>query len=205
MKKSVLLTALSVGLLSANLALATPQQASNQIKDNAVQVLQILKKSNGNNDAAVRKQAEDYASPYFDFDMMTRVSVGAPWKQASAAQQQMLVQEFRKMLIRTYASQMLRYKKAQVDVKSGVAKDAGAMLRGKETVEVRAVITNNGEQPIQAIFSTYKDGNTYKVYNVVFEGVFNLVQSQKQQFKPILDAKGVEGVIAQLKAKNGSK
>ena len=174
MKKSVLLTALSVGLLSANLALATPQQASNQIKDNAVQVLQILKKSNGNNDAAVRKQAEDYASPYFDFDMMTRVSVGAPWKQASAAQQQMLVQEFRKMLIRTYASQMLRYKNAQVDVKSGVAKDA-------------------------------KDGNTYKVYNVVFEGVFNLVQSQKQQFKPILDAKGVEGLIAQLKAKNGSK
>lgn len=205
MKKSVLLTALSVGLLSANLALATPQQASNQIKDNAVQVLQILKKSNGNNDAAVRKQAEDYASPYFDFDMMTRVSVGAPWKQASAAQQQMLVQEFRKMLIRTYASQMLRYKNAQVDVKSGVAKDAGAMLRGKETVEVRAVITNNGEQPIQAIFSTYKDGNTYKVYNVVFEGVFNLVQSQKQQFKPILDAQGVEGLIAQLKAKNGSK
>ena len=119
MKKSVLLTALSVGLLSANLALATPQQASNQIKDNAVQVLQILKKSNGNNDAAVRKQAEDYASPYFDFDMMTRVSVGAPWKQASAAQQQMLVQEFRKMLIRTYASQMLRYKNAQGDVKSG--------------------------------------------------------------------------------------
>ena len=205
MKKSVLLTALSVGLLSANLALATPQQASNQIKDNAVQVLQILKKSNGNNDAAVRKQAEDYASPYFDFDMMTRVSVGAPWKQASAAQQQILVQEFRKMLIRTYASQMLRYKNAQVDVKSGVAKDAGAMLRGKETVEVRAVITNNGEQPIQAIFSTYKDGNTYKVYNVVFEGVFNLVQSQKQQFKPILDAQGVEGLIAQLKAKNGSK
>ena len=77
MKKSVLLTALSVGLLSANLALATPQQASNQIKDNAVQVLQILKKSNGNNDAAVRKQAEDYASPYFDFDMMTRVSANA--------------------------------------------------------------------------------------------------------------------------------
>ena len=73
MKKSVLLTALSVGLLSANLALATPQQASNQIKDNAVQVLQILKKSNGNNDAAVRKQAEDYASPYFDFDMMAHL------------------------------------------------------------------------------------------------------------------------------------
>ena len=205
MKKSVFLTALTVGVLSVNLAFAAPQDASNQIKDNAVQVLQILKKSNGSNDVAVRKQAENYASPYFDFALMTRVAVGAPWNKATDAQKQMLVQEFRKMLIRTYASQMLRYKNAQVDVKTGVAKDGGAMLRGKEAIEVRATISNAGDKPIQAVFSTYKDGSTYKVYNVSFEGVFNLVQSQRDQFKPILDSKGIDGLIADLKAKNGSK
>ena len=205
MNKSAFLTALSIGVLSINMAFATPQQATEQIKTNAVEILQILKKSNGSNDASVRKQAEDYASPYFDFALMTRVAVGAPWNKATTEQQKTLIQEFRKMLIRTYASQMLRYKNAQVEVKNAIAKNGGALLRGKQAVEVRAIISNAGQQPIQAIFSTYQDGNVYKVYNVSFEGVFNLVQAQQQQFKSILDAKGIEGLIVELKAKNGSK
>ena len=43
------------------------------------------------------------------------------------------------------------------------------------------------------------------MFNVVFEGAFALIQNQKQQFKPILDAKGIDGLIADLKAKNGGK
>ena len=184
MKKMQLMTALSIGVLSINLAFATPKQAVEQVRDNAGQVLNILKQANGRNDAAVRKQAEDYATPYFDFALMTRLAVGAPWNRASEAQKQTLVQEFRKMLIRVYASQMLRYKKI---------------------VEVRATIKPTSGQPVEAVFSTYKDGNIYRVFNVSFEGVFKLVESQRQQFKPILDAKGVDGLIAELKSKNGSR
>lgn len=205
MNQSVYVAAMSIGILSISSAFASPEQATEQIKTSSEKVLQILKKSNGSNDAAVRKEAEDYATPYFDFNLMTRVAVGAPWNKASAAQQQTLVQEFRKMLIRTYASQMLRYKNAQLEVKNSVAKNGGAMLRGKQAVEVRAIINIPGQKPIQVVFSTYQDGGRYKIYNVSFEGVFNLVQSQKQQFKPILDTKGIEGLITELKAKNGSK
>ena len=206
MKKMQLMTALSIGVLSINLAFATPKQAVEQVRENAGQVLNILKQANGRNDAAVRKQAEDYATPYFDFALMTRLAVGAPWNRASEAQKQTLVQEFRQMLIRVYASQMLRYKNAQVQVKdNAVAKDGGSLLRGKQIVEVRATIKPTSGQPVEAVFSTYKDGNIYRVFNVSFEGVFKLVESQRQQFKPILDAKGVDGLIAELKSKNGSR
>ncbi|MDK4689103.1 MlaC/ttg2D family ABC transporter substrate-binding protein [Kingella negevensis] len=206
MKKTQILTALSIGVLSINMAFATPQQAVEQVKDNATQVLQILKKSNGKNDAAVRKQAENYALPYFDFPLMTRLSVGAPWNKATEAQKQTLVNEFRTMLIQTYASQMLRYKNAQVTVNNNaVAKDGGSLLRGKQLVDVRVTISNAGEKPVQAVFSTYQDGNTYKVFNVTFEGVFKLVENQRAQFKPILDSKGIDGLITTLKAKNGQK
>ena len=146
----------------------------------------------------------NYALPYFDFTLMTRLSVGAPWNKATAAQKQTLVNEFRTMLIRTYSRQMLNYKNAQVVVKNAIAKPS-SMLPTKEQIDVRATITNPGQQPVEAVFSTYQDGNKYKVFNVVFEGAFALVQSQKQQFKPILDSKGIDGLIADLKAKNGSK
>ena len=168
-------------------------------------MLEILHKANGSNDAAVRKQAENYALPYFDFNLMTRLAVGAPWNKASAAQKQELVNEFRAMLIRTYSGQMLRFKNAKVEVKNAVAKPASALMRGKELVDVRVSIANPGEQPVEAVFSTYQDGGRYKVFNVVFEGAFALIQNQKQQFKPILDAKGIDGLIADLKAKNGGK
>ena len=100
---------------------------------------------------------------------------------------------------------MLRFKNAKVEVKNAVAKPASALMRGKELVDVRVSIANPGEQPVEAVFSTYQDGGRYKVFNVVFEGAFALIQNQKQQFKPILDAKGIDGLIADLKAKNGGK
>ena len=201
MKKSVLAAALGAGILSFGIAVAAPKDASDQIKGNAAQMLEILHKANGSNDAAVRKQAENYALPYFDFNLMTRLAVGAPWNKASAAQKQELVNEFRAMLIRTYSGQMLRFKNAKVEVKNAVAKPASALMRGKELVDVRVSIANPGEQPVEAVFSTYQDGGRYKVFNVVFEGAFALIQNQKQQFKPILDAKGIDGLIADLKAK----
>ena len=205
MKKSVLAAALGAGILSFGIAVAAPKDASDQIKGNAAQMLEILHKANGSNDAAVRKQAENYALPYFDFNLITRLAVGAPWNKASAAQKQELVNEFRAMLIRTYSGQMLRFKNAKVEVKNAVAKPASALMRGKELVDVRVSIANPGEQPVEAVFSTYQDGGRYKVFNVVFEGAFALIQNQKQQFKPILDAKGIDGLIADLKAKNGGK
>ena len=205
MKKSVFAAALGAGILSFGIAIAAPKDASDQIKGNAAQMLEILHKANGSNDAAVRKQAENYALPYFDFNLMTRLAVGAPWNKASAAQKQELVNEFRAMLIRTYSGQMLRFKNAKVEVKNAVAKPASALMRGKELVDVRVSIANPGEQPVEAVFSTYQDGGRYKVFNVVFEGAFALIQNQKQQFKPILDAKGIDGLIADLKAKNGGK
>ena len=205
MKKSVLAAALGAGILSFGIAVAAPKDASDQIKGNAAQMLEILHKANGSNDAAVRKQAENYALPYFDFNLMTRLAVGAPWNKASAAQKQELVNEFRAMLIRTYSGQMLRFKNAKVEVKNAVAKPASALMRGKELVDVRVSIANPGEQPVEAVFSTYQDGGRYKVFNVVFEGAFALIQNQKQQFKPILDAKGIDGLIADLKAKTGGK
>lgn len=206
MSKTIMLGTIAASLLSANLALATPKQAVDQVRGNADQMLVILKKANGKNDLAVRQEAENYAAPYFDFDLMTRLAVGAPWNQATAVQKQMLVHEHRTMLVRTYARQMLMYKDAQVTVHGNPAvKSGGKLLGGKQIVEVKATIVPVGKQPLQAVFSTYQNGGRYSIYNVSFEGVFDLVRSQRDQFAPVLKAKGVDGLIAELRAKNSGK
>ena len=59
--KTTFYTAAIIALAATGSAYATPQQAVGQVRENAAQVLNILKKANGSNDAAVRKEAENYA------------------------------------------------------------------------------------------------------------------------------------------------
>lgn len=83
MKKTSFISALSIGILSISMAVAAPADAVNQIRQNATQVLSILKSGDAN---TARQKAEAYAIPYFDFQRMTALAVGNPWRTASDAQ-----------------------------------------------------------------------------------------------------------------------
>lgn len=209
MKKSIYISVLATGILAANLAFATPKQAVEQVRENAGQVLKILQKANGKNDAAIVKEVEDYATPYFDLELFARLVVGEQnWQQATAAQQQVLVAEYRKLLIRTYATGLQQYKNASVNVLDRVVTRTGSKtgaLAGKTVREVRARIQNEGGKPAEAVFSAYQDGNRYRAFNVVVEGSFNLMVNNRQQANEILAKGGIEALIADLKMKNGSK
>jgi hypothetical protein len=178
---------------------ATPQQAVAQVRENAAQVLTILKKANGSNDAAVRKEAENYALPYFDFQRMTAQAVGQPWTQATPAQKQALAKEFQTLLIRTYSGTMLKFKNSTVDVKNNPVVNKG----GKEIV-IRTEISQSGGKPVNMDFTTYQSGGKYRVYNVAVEGA-SLVTVYRNQFGETIKNKGFDGLIQDLKTKNGGK
>lgn len=199
MKKSALFSALGIGLLSINLAFATPTEAVNQVRTNAAQVLDILKEADGSNDAAVRRRAENYAMPNFDFQRMTALAVGNPWREATVAQKQALSKEFQTLLIRTYSGTMLKYKNAGV-----VVKDNPVVNRGGKEVVVRAEVTQPGGKPVVMDFTTYQSGGKYRAYNVAIEGA-SLVTVYRNQFGETIKNKGIDGLIAELKSKNGSK
>ena len=190
------LTAATIAVISISTAFASPQQAVNQVRENASQVLNILNKANGSNNAAVRKQAENYATPYFDFQRMTALAVGNPWRQASDAQKKALTHEFQTMLIRTYSGTMLRYKNAKVTVRDNPIVNNG----GKEVI-VRAEVTQAGNKPVNMDFTTYQSGGKYRVFNVAVEGA-SLVTVYRNQFGETIKSKGFDGLIAELKTKN---
>lgn len=198
MKKSAFISAASMAVMSISLALATPQQAVTQVRGNATQVLNILNKANGANDAQVRRQAENYAIPYFDFERMTALAVGNPWRNASAAQKQALTQEFKTLLIRTYSGTMLKFKNATV-----VVRDNPVVNRGGQEVIVRAeVAAAGGGKPVNMDYTLYQSGGKYRVYNVAVEGA-SLVTVYRNQFGQTIGQKGIDGLIADLKSKNG--
>ena len=158
MKKISFISAVSIGLLSISLAAASPSDAVGQIRQNATQVLSILK--GGDADGA-RRKAEAYALPYFDFQRMTALAVGNPWRQATDMQKQALTREFQTLLIRTYSGTMLQFKNAKVNVKDNPVVNKG----GKEIV-VRVEVSNSGEKPVNMDFSTYQSGSRFTADNL---------------------------------------
>ena len=63
--------------------------------------------------------------PHFNFTRMTRLAVGAPWRQANSAQQQRLTNEFRKLLVHTYTSAFTQYKDQVIEYKPLKLQPAG--------------------------------------------------------------------------------
>ena len=196
MTKSALTAALSIGIMSIGLAFATPQQAVAQLKQNSTQVLNILQNAKNNNDVQVRRQAENYAIPYFDFNRMTELAVGANWRNATPAQKTALTEQFKTLLIRTYSGTMLQYRNANVVIREN------AVQRGNSII-VTADITPAGGKPVTMDYTMYQIGGKYRVYNVAVEGA-SLVTVYRSQFNNTIAQKGIDGLIQELRSKNGS-
>jgi len=103
------------------LGLAAPAMAAdeavNLVQDTSQKALDILKKENGKNTRQIREQVENMVVPLIDFTRMTALAVGKDWRAATPAQQEQLSTQFKALLVRTYASTMIRFKTAQIDVK----------------------------------------------------------------------------------------
>src|SRR5438045_935950 len=54
--------------------------------------------------------------PYFDFRVMARSVLGRSWRDASDEQREKFVKEFRDLLVRTYATALLKYKDQQIRI-----------------------------------------------------------------------------------------
>lgn len=199
MLKKAVLTASTV--LFCSVAFAAPADAVNQVKTNSVEILKILNKENGANADAVRLEAENYASPYFDFERMTALAVGQPWKQATAQQKQQLTAAFRAKLIRIYSGTMFQYKSAQVNVNDKPRVENN----GKQVIistEVLPTANSPKSEIVHIDYTTYQNGDKYRIYDVKVEGQ-SLVTVYRNQFKEIVNKSGIDGLIAELSKESG--
>ena len=137
--------------------------------------------------------------PNVDFRRMTAAAVGPQWRQASPEQQQRLQAEFKSLLVRTYSGAL-----SQVSDQSIVIKPLRAAPEDKEVV-VRTEVTGRGD-PIQLDYRLEKtpgDGAGWKIYNLNVLGVW-LVETYRSQFAQEINAKGIDGLIAALAARNSA-
>jgi phospholipid transport system substrate-binding protein len=135
--------------------------------------------------------------PHFDFERITRAAVGKDWTKATPAQQKVLVSEFQEVLVRTYAKALLKYTGEEI-----VYESAKPGTRDG-TVVVPTEVRAPGAPPIPIDYRLHKLSGQWKVYDVVIENV-SLISNYRSQFRTAIGRSGIDGLIAELKAKNAS-
>lgn len=138
---------------------------------------------------------EEKILPNFNFDKVSRLVLGKNWTKATPEQKTAFQAEFRTLLIRTYATALSKYKNQTIEYKPLRLADGAA------TASVKTAIVQPGGQPIAVDYSLEKKGDSWKVYDIVIEGV-SLVTNYRGQFTQEIRQNGLDSLIKKLGDKN---
>lgn len=168
------------------------------VKETSQDVLEIVKKDKdiqAGNKQKIYALVDAKVLPHFDFKRMTQLAVGKSWRQATPAQQDALIKEFRALLVRTYSISLSTYKNQVIDYKPL------RMQPGDTDVTVKTVVKQPGGQPIPIDYSLQKNGDGWKVYDVVVDNI-SLVTNYRGSFASEIRQSGIDGLIKVLVDKN---
>lgn len=134
--------------------------------------------------------------PSVNFSRMTASAVGRHWRQATPEQQKQLQDEFKTLLVRTYAGALGEVKDQNLSFRP-------LRSRPEDTeVVVRSEVRGRGE-PIQLDYRLEKADGGWKIYDLNVMGVW-LVETYRTQFAQEINTKGIDGLIATLAQRNKS-
>ena len=179
----------------AVLAQEGPDALVKRVTDELLAIVKTDKELAAGNQRKVVELAEAKVLPHFDFNRMTRLAVGRNWQQASEAQRESLVREFRTLLVRTYSNSISAYRNQTIEVKPS------RIAAADKDATVRTQVIQPGGPPIPIDYSMEKGDAGWKVYDVVIDGV-SLVTTYRSSFNEQIQRGGIDGLIKTLQERN---
>ena len=192
-------------LLGASTLLAIPARAADEAADALIKRLSTEVLDSIKADKAIQSGdlsriitlVDARIMPNVNFQRMTAMAVGPAGRQATPEQQKHLQDEFKILLVRTYAGAL-----TQVSDQTIAIKPMRAAAEDKEVV-VRTEVKGRGDaiQLDYRLEKTPGEGAGWKIFNMNVLGVW-LVETYRSQFAQEISAKGINGLIGTLTERN---
>lgn len=195
MIKNLLIALMLFSLSGVALAMESPDAL---VKRTAEDVLAAVKSDTdiqAGDQAKIFALAEEKILPNFNFPRVSRLVLGKNWTRATSEQRTAFQAEFRTLLLRTYATALSKYKDQTIEYLPL------RMTDGAKTASVKTRILQSGGQPIAVNYSLAREAETWKVYDIVIEGV-SLVTNYRGQFSQEIRQNGLDSLIKKLVDKN---
>ena len=200
MKKIIVLCLLCASMFASMGARSEVTEPDMLIRNVAEEVLSAVRQENidpANNPHNLMSIMGTRVLPHFDFVRMTRLAAGKDWHRATPKQKDMLVAEFRNLLVNTYANAFSRYQDQTVEVMP-VSPHSDA-----DKVTVRTLILKPGAQRISVDYEMGKTSDGWKVFDLSVEKV-SLAIVYRSIFAQQVEQGGIEGLIKTLADKNAA-
>lgn len=196
LKKLIVLTTFAIALIpQVTSAQDAPDALIQKSTNEILAAIKTDKDLAAGDQRKIEKLADEKVLPYFNFVRMTQLAVGRNWRDASDAQKKLLIDEFRLLLVRTYSTSLTQFRNQTIDVKPT------KMVAGDTEVVVKTQINQPGGQPIPIDYSMEKSTGSWKVFDVLIDGV-SLVTNYRSSFNTEIQKSGIDGLIKSLSERN---
>ncbi len=172
----------------------SPPQLIESMSNEILRDVQQDPKLRSGNPEVVMQFVEQKILPIVNFQKITQSAVGRYWREATPAQRTALEQQFKQLLVYTYAGAVKQIKDQKVKMLP-YREPANA-----QDVTVRTRVINNGE-PLQLDYRLENTPAGWKITDVNVMGIW-LVDNYRSVFAQEIGQKGIDGLIATLKEKN---
>jgi len=180
------------------LAELAPDELVRKTADDVITAIKSDKDIQAGNKSKIYKLAEEKILPNFDFDKISRLVIGKHWRTSSEEQKLQFKEEFKNLLLRTYAVALGKYQDQKIEFLPM------RMKPEDKIVTVKSEIIQSGAQPVKVDYVLTKGGpQGWSVIDIIIEGV-SLVTNYRGQFASEIKSNGMDGLIKALAAKNKS-
>jgi phospholipid transport system substrate-binding protein len=194
LKRWFVLCVLALAGAAPAIADTAPDELIRQVSTEVIDTVKADKAIQAGDVSRIITLVDAKVMPHVNFQRMTASAVGRNWRSATPEQQKRLQEEFKILLVRSYAGALTQVRDQTVQLKPMRSNP------GDSEVVVRTEIKGKGE-PVQLDYRLEKTGDSWKIYDVNVVGVW-LVEQYRTSFNQEINAGGIDGLIAKLAERN---
>ncbi len=201
-RQMLAVTVASAVMASTSTVWAADEAPEAFIKRITNETLDIIKADKALRNGDVNKLThlvDDKLMPHVNFRRMTSLATGPAWRKATPEQQKRLQDEFKTLLVRTYAGAL-----SQVNDQVVVVKPLRPGQEDRNLV-VNTEVRGKGD-PIQLDYRLEKtpgEGAGWMIFDLNVLGVW-LIENYRTQFTKEINAGGIDALIGSVAARNKS-
>lgn len=193
------LVAYPVAVIALQLGTAWAQEAPDalvkRVSEEILAIAKTDKQVQAGNQERIMEVVRAKILPHINFQRMTQLTAGRYWREATPEQQQALTNEFRTLLVYTYAGAVAQIRNQTLEFKPMRA------TPDDTEVEVRTAVIQSRGDPIQLNYRLEKGPNGWKIVDVNILGAW-LVQTYRNSFAAEIQKGGIDGLIKALTERN---
>lgn len=189
----------SMALAAGAEGLVPPQQVIEATADELLHILERDRERIQQDPAYIYRLANRIIIPHVDVQRMSRLALGKYWRRISRSQRKRFGDEFRRLLVRTYAVALKEFGR-QAEIRFIPMQ----LEEGARDLVVRTRVVHPRGDPLALDFRMHHSHGSWLTYDIKIEGV-SLVTSYRSSFARDIRQRGIEKLIARLAESNAKK